>query len=78
MTDKPTFHGLRHSFASALIAGDPLHGIPGANPDHLARMIGHANSAFTARVYGHEFDAQKRQAESKAALAAAYAGVLDA
>jgi integrase len=76
-TDKPTFHGLRHSFASALIAGDPEHGIPGANSDHLARMIGHADSSFTARVYVHQFDAQKRQAESKAALTAAYVGVLD-
>jgi integrase len=77
VTDKPTFHGLRHSFASALIAGDPENGIPGANSDHLARMIGHADSSFTARVYVHQFDAQKRQAESKAALTAAFAGVLD-
>jgi integrase len=78
LTDKPTFHGLRHSFASAIIAGDPEHGILGADPTHLARMIGHSDPGFTARVYVHQFDAQKREAESKAALTAAYAGVLDA
>jgi hypothetical protein len=39
-------------------------------------MIGHANSSFTARVYGHEFDAQARQAAAKAALETGYAGVL--
>jgi integrase len=48
----------------------------GHDADHLARMIGHADAAFTARVYGHEFDAQKRQAAAKAALETGYAGVL--
>jgi integrase len=67
--DKPTFHSLRHTFASAIIAG-------GADQGHLARLLGHTDPAFTYRTYVHEFDKQARQAESKAALGAAFAGVL--
>jgi integrase len=67
--DKPTFHSLRHTFASAIIAGGADHG-------HVARLLGHTDPAFTYRVYVHEFDAARRQSESKAALTAAYAGVL--
>jgi integrase len=67
--DKPTFHSLRHGFASAIIAG-------GADQGHVARLLGHTDPAFTYRVYVHEFDRARRQAESKAALAAAFAGVV--
>jgi integrase len=67
--DKPTFHSLRHTFASAVIAGGADHG-------HVARLIGHTNPAFTYQVYVHEFDQARRHAESKAALGVAYAGVL--
>lgn len=67
--DKPTFHSLRHTFASAVIAGGADHG-------HVARLLGHTDPAFTYRVYVHEFDKARRHAESKAALGHAYAGVL--
>jgi hypothetical protein len=40
-------------------------------------MIGHSDPAFTAKVYAHEFDAATQEFASKAALAAAYAGVFD-
>jgi Phage integrase family len=65
--DKPTLHSLRHTFASAIIAG-------GADQGHVARLLGHTDPAFTYKVYVHEFDQAQRQAESKAALGAAYAG----
>jgi len=67
--DKPTFHSLRHGFASAIIAG-------GADQGHVARLLGHTDPAFTSKVYVHEFDAARRQAESKAALDVAYGGIL--
>jgi integrase len=67
--DKPTFHSLRHTFASAVIAG-------GADQGHVARLLGHTDPSFTYKTYVHEFDKQRRQAESKAALGVAYAGVL--
>jgi len=67
--DKPTFHSLRHAFASAVIAH-------GADQGHVARLLGHTDPSFTYRVYVHEFDKARRHAESKAALGAAYAGVL--
>ncbi len=67
--DKPTFHSLRHGFAAAIIAG-------GADQGHVARLLGHTDPAFTYKVYVHEFDQARRQAESKAALTTAYAGVL--
>jgi len=67
--NKPTFHSLRHTFASAVIAG-------GADQGHVARLLGHTDPAFTYRVYVHEFDKVRRHEESKAALGMAYAGVL--
>ncbi len=43
-----TFHSLRHSFASALLAG-------GAPITEVQHLLGHANPAITLRVYSHWF-----------------------
>jgi len=67
--DKPTFHSLRHGFASAVIAG-------GADQGHVSRLLGHTDPGFTYRTYVHEFDKQAKQEQSKQALGVAYAGVL--
>ena len=48
----------------------------GADQGHVARLLGHTDPSFTYKTYVHEFDKQRRQAESKAALGVAYAGVL--
>jgi integrase len=44
-----TFHALRHTHVSALIA----HGVDVLT---ISRRIGHANAAITLRVYGHMFE----------------------
>jgi integrase len=43
-----SFHGLRHSHASALIAS-------GIDPVTVSRRIGHANVSTTLNIYSHEF-----------------------
>jgi integrase len=43
-----TFHGLRHSHVSALIAS-------GVDPLTISRRIGHASVSTTTNVYGHMF-----------------------
>jgi integrase len=43
-----SFHGLRHSHVSALIAS-------GVDPLTISRRIGHANVSTTTNVYGHLF-----------------------
>jgi integrase len=43
---KPTFHSLRHSHASALIAA-------GVDVMELSRRLGHGSPAITLRLYGH-------------------------
>jgi Phage integrase family len=42
-------HGLRHSHASALIAG-------GTDPVVVSRRLGHGSAAITLNVYAHLFD----------------------
>jgi integrase len=54
-----SFHSLRHSSASALIAA-------GFDPVTVSRRLGHANPAVTLRVYSHRFSAA---ADSEAAQA---------
>jgi integrase len=44
-----TFHGLRHSHASQLIAG-------GVAITTISKRLGHANSAITLSIYAHMFD----------------------
>ena len=43
-----SFHGLRHSHVSALIAS-------GIDPLTVSRRVGHASPAVTLRVYAHKF-----------------------
>ena len=53
-----SFHGLRHSHVSALIAS-------GVDPLTISRRIGHANVSTTTNVYGHLF----KQTDTTAATA---------
>jgi integrase len=46
-----TFHALRHTHASALIAG-------GADVVRVSRRLGHSGPAITLQVYAHQFDAR--------------------
>jgi len=55
---KVTFHSIRHSHASALIAG-------GMDVVAVSKRLGHSNPGVTLNVYSHEFN--KRQADDKAA-----------
>jgi integrase len=61
----PTFHCLRHSHASALIA-------QGWDPESVSARLGHANVAITLGTYVHEFDAASRSDERRDRLAAIY------
>lgn len=47
-------HACRHFFASRQIAD-------GINPKELASVLGHADEAFTLRVYGHLFEDQETE-----------------
>jgi len=51
-----SFHVLRHTFASMLIAR-------GHDPVFVSRQLGHANAAITLKVYTHLFDAERHVAE---------------
>ena len=61
----PTFHDLRHTHASRLIA-------PGMDVQSVADRLGHADVAITQRTYIHEFDAANRSPERRAMLKAIY------
>jgi integrase len=62
-----SFHALRHSHASALIAA-------GLDIVTISRRLGHASSAITLRVYAHIFSAGKDEAAAVAIEAAMGAG----
>ena len=48
------FHDLRQTFASlALAAGEPI--------TDVSAILGHADSAITARIYAHSYDEAKRR-----------------
>jgi integrase len=49
----PTFHNLRHSHGSALIAA-------GWDIEEVSARPGHTNVSTTARIYVHEYDAARR------------------
>jgi integrase len=69
VTPAPTFHALRHSHASALIA-------QGWDIEEVSARLGHADVATTQRTYVHQFDAARRSPERRARLAKLYgAGV---
>ncbi len=61
----PTFHDLRHSHASALIA-------QGWDIESVSARLGHADITTTQRIYVHAFDAANRSDERGAKLAAIY------
>lgn len=61
----PTFHDLRHTHASRLIAA-------GWDIEEVSARLGHANVATTQRIYVHEFDAANRSADRRSRLAALY------
>jgi integrase len=56
--DKHTFHGLRHDFASLLLAA----GVPGRV---VMAMMGHSNYAVTANRYQHVPDELQREAADR-------------
>ncbi len=62
----PTFHDLRHSHASALIA-------QGWDIEEVSARLGHASVATTQRIYVHAFDAARRSNDRRTRLAALYA-----
>lgn len=61
----PTFHDLRHSHASALIA-------QGWDIEEVSARLGHANVGTTQRIYVHAFDAARRSDDRRTRLADLY------
>ena len=61
----PTFHNLRHSHGSALIAA-------GWDIEEVSARLGHANVATTMRAYVHEYEAARRSDDRRNRLAALY------
>lgn len=57
----PTFHDLRHSHASALIA-------QGWDIEEVSARLGHADIATTQRTYVHAFDVARRSDERRGRL----------
>lgn len=66
VTPAPTFHDLRHSHASALIA-------QGWDIQEVSSRLGHADTAITLRTYTHEFDKANRSTDRRRRLADLYA-----
>lgn len=64
----PTFHALRHSHASALVAA-------GFDVAEVSARLGHADVATTLRIYVHQFDAARRSSDLRNRLAAMEASV---
>jgi integrase len=64
-----TFHVLRHTFASILIA-------QGHDPVFVSRQLGHANAAITLKVDAHLFDAERHADQARARLEADYGALL--
>jgi integrase len=61
----PTFHNLRHSHGSALIAA-------GWDIEEVSARLGHANVATTMRAYVHEYDTARRSDDRRNRLAVMY------
>src|SRR5437773_3451941 len=53
-----TFHSLRHTFASLLIA-------QGRDPVFVSRQLGHADPSITLKVYSHLFNAARHASEAR-------------
>jgi integrase len=65
VTRAPTFHDLRHTHASALIAN-------GWDPVEVCARLGHASVATTLRIYAHQWDAARRSSDRRSRLAKLY------
>jgi integrase len=65
-----TFHGLRHTFASLLIA-------QGADVVHVSSQLGHASPRITLEIYAHLFDAARHAEQTRDRLEAAYGNLLE-
>jgi integrase len=61
----PTFHSLRHSHGSALIAA-------GRDIAEVSARLGHANVSTTQRIYVHAYDAARRSSARRDRLAGMY------
>ncbi len=61
----PTFHSLRHSHGSALIAA-------GWDIEEVSARLGHANVSTTQRIYVHAYDAARRSSARRDRLAGMY------
>jgi len=64
-----TFHALRHTFASLLIA-------QGRDPVFVSRQLGHADPSITLRVYGHLFQAARHASQARDELEREYGHLL--
>lgn len=67
----PTFHSLRHSHGSALIAS-------GWDIEEVSRRLGHGDTAITHRTYIHAYEASRRAADRSSRLEAIYGSVVEA
>jgi integrase len=64
---KITFHGLRHTFATLMLAGvpastpgcEPMHGL---SPNVVAEMLGHSTTALLWQTYAHVIPPTEGQA----------------
>jgi len=65
----PTFHALRHGFASAWIAS-------GGDLVELSAHLGHRDPSITASTYSHEFEKAARSDARRARLDAMFGGSL--
>jgi integrase len=66
----PSFHDLRHSFASAFIGA-------GGDLVELSSHLGHASPAITASTYSHEFERAARSDERRARIESMYGDALE-
>jgi integrase len=64
-----TFHSLRHTFASLLIA-------QGRDPVFVSRQLGHADPSITLKVYAHLFHGARHAREARDELEREYGKVL--
>jgi integrase len=62
----PTFHSLRHTHASALIA-------QGWDIEEVSARLGHADTAITQKIYVHAFDHARRSEDRRRRLECLYA-----
>ncbi len=69
--DDVTFHALRHTFASILIA-------QGHDVQFVSRQLGHSKTSTTWDTYVHLFEAQRHAQDARDQLEAEYGGMLGA